>query len=94
MVSKAKRFEQDVARKDIRALFRLAKETPRMAERYVEHARKLASRNRVSLREYNRVFCRKCGAYFSSATLRVRTRPTTVVYTCLRCDHMTRIPKK
>lgn len=94
MVSRQKRLEQDVARKEVRELFSLAAKAPQeWADRYVQKARKIASRNRVSLREHNRKHCRKCAAYFSAKTLRVRLRPSGVVYTCLRCGHMTRVRK-
>jgi RNase P subunit RPR2 len=97
MVSKAKRVEQGAARKDIDKLFALAAETAHSdqcrADRYVEIARKAASRNRVSLRQYNRLHCRKCSSYFTSKTLRVRTRPASVVYACLKCGDIKRIRK-
>ena len=94
MVSKAKRVEQEHARKDIDRLFKLASSaSQKLADRYVLLARKLANRNRVSLREYNRKHCRKCSTYFSAKTLRVRTRASGVVYTCLKCGHVTRIRK-
>ena len=98
MTGKSKRVEQEGARKDIEKLFTLASEiAPReqkLADKYVALARKLASRNRVSLRRYNRVHCRKCSTYFTSKTLRVRTRQTAVVYACLKCGHITRIRKE
>ena len=94
MVSKSKRVEQSGARKDVETLFLLAKTAEqKLADRYVFLARKLASRNRISLRQYNRVHCRKCSTYFTSKTLRVRMRPKTVVYTCLKCGEIKRIPK-
>jgi len=100
MTSKTKRIEQEGAAKDVERLFALAKSTgikeQKLADRYVALARKIASRNRVSLRKHNREHCRKCSCYFTSKTLRVRTRSkphNTVIYTCLRCGHMTRIRK-
>jgi ribonuclease P protein subunit RPR2 len=98
MVSKGKRVEQEGARKQVERLFELAEKMgareQKLADRYVELARKLASKNRISLRRYNRKHCRKCSAYFTAKTLRVRTRPTAVIYTCLKCGHITRIRKK
>jgi ribonuclease P protein subunit RPR2 len=95
MTSREKLREQEQARKDIVRLFsQAAKARQELADRYVLLARKLAERNRISLRAYNRTHCRKCCAYFTSKTLRVRTRPGTVVYACLRCGHMTRIPRR
>lgn len=94
MVSRSKRIEQEVARKQVKELFALAaKADSQWADRYVAKAAKIASRNRVSMREYNRRFCRKCHTYFTAKTLRVRTRPSGVVYTCLKCGHMTRLKK-
>jgi RNase P subunit RPR2 len=98
MVSKAKRAETEFARKDIERLFSLAEATTeqRLADRYVALARKAASRHRVSLKRYNRVHCRKCSCAFTGATLRVRTKTgpagKNVMYECLRCGHITRIP--
>lgn len=95
MVSRYKRKEQELARKEIETLFRLAADAEQQwADRYVAKARKLASRTRVSLRKYNRVHCRKCSTYFTASTLRVRTRPASVVYACLKCGHITRLRKK
>ena len=93
MTSKLKKSESAGARKDIQTLFALAKEVAsneqELADRYVFLARKMASRGRISLRAYNRVHC---SCYFTSRTLRVRTRPDKgVLYTCLRCGHVTRI---
>ena len=94
MASKQKRIEQLGARKEVEQLFALArKASQQLADRYVALARKLAARNRISLRHYNRVHCRKCFTYFTSKTLRVRTRRGSVVYTCLKCGNMTRIRK-
>ncbi len=100
MTGKAKRIEQAAARKEVDDLFALAAKVvrsepdgQRLADRYVFLARKLASRNRISLRRYNRLHCRKCSCYFTSKTLRVRTRTASVVYACLRCGHITRIRK-
>jgi ribonuclease P protein subunit RPR2 len=95
MAVKGKKQEKEGSRKDIEKLFSMAKEARQeLADRYVSLARKMASRSRVSLRKYNRVHCRKCSTYFSAKTLRVRTHPSYVSYTCLKCDHTTRIMKK
>jgi RNase P subunit RPR2 len=101
MASKGKRIEQEGARREIERLFVLAEKAAhsapdgqRLADRYVSLARKAASRNRISLRRYNRLHCRKCSCYFTSKTLRVRTRPNSVVYACIRCGSITRIRKR
>jgi ribonuclease P protein subunit RPR2 len=95
MVGKLKRIEQEGARREVERLFALAKDAKQeLADRYVLLARRMAERNRVSLRAHNREHCRKCCAYFTGKTLRVRMRPGSIVYTCLRCEHVTRIRKK
>jgi len=72
----------------------IALRDPAGARALIFKARKLASRKRVSLRAYNRRHCRKCCAYFTSKTLRVRTRGDHIVYACLGCGHVTRLRKR
>jgi ribonuclease P protein subunit RPR2 len=97
MTSNQKRKEIAGAGREVDTLFALAKTAAEAgeqaaADKHVLKARKLASKNRISLRKYNRVHCRKCSTYFTSKTLRVRTRVGVgIIYTCLRCDHVTRI---
>jgi RNase P subunit RPR2 len=97
MTGKGKRAEQEHAGREIERLFTLAAEAgaaeQKLADRYVHLACELSRRNRVSLRKYNRVHCRKCSTFFTSKTLRVRTRAGVgIVYACLRCGDITRIP--
>lgn len=92
---RGKRKEDLGAQAAIAGLFAQAAVSDQEAARaLVMKARTLASRRRVSLRAYNRAHCRKCCAYFTARTLRVRTRATHVVYACLSCGHVTRLRKK
>ncbi len=98
MASKFKRIEAQGSRLEVERLFMVAKanaiKNPNLSNRSVVIARKLASKNRISLRKYNRLHCRKCAVYFTSNTLRVRTTSSSVVYSCLSCNHVTRIRTK
>jgi len=94
---------RQIALERIRTLFRLAKETihedPRLAQRYVEIARKIAMRTKLRLpREYRRMICRHCKSFiFPGVNCRVRIqsrREPHVVVTCLVCGKHTRLPLK
>ncbi|UCE44514.1 MAG: ribonuclease P, partial [Candidatus Bathyarchaeota archaeon] len=57
-----------IALQRIHTLFHLARETihedPKLAQRYVEIARKIAMRTRIRLpREYRRLVCRHCKSF-------------------------------
>ena len=94
MAGKSKIVEQMSARREVEQLFSLAKDAEqKLADRYVFLARKIASKNRISLKSHNREHCRKCSCYFNSSTLRVRMRPKSIVYACLRCGDITRLRK-
>jgi len=94
---------RQIALERIRTLFRLAEETihddPRLAQRYVEIARKIAMRTKLRLpREYRRMICRHCKSFiFPGVNCRVRIqsrREPHVVVTCLVCGKYTRLPLK
>jgi len=85
----------------VHVLFRLAKEViheePRLAQRYVEIARRIAMRTRLRLPvEYHRLVCRHCKSFIYPGTnCRVRIkqrREPHVVITCLNCGQHMRIP--
>jgi len=98
MAPRSKRQVATETRTEVEKLMRLAAdvavEHPDRAQRYATLAHKLASRKRISLGAYNRQHCRKCFAWFTTKTLRVRVRATHTVYACLTCGHMTRLRKK
>ena len=85
----------------IRILFQMAgrmfHKDPRLSDRYVEIARRIAMRGRVRIpREYRIRFCKGCGAYLvPGVNCRVRVRPRRephVAVTCLRCGRVIRFP--
>lgn len=82
----------------IRRLFREAenifKKEPRLAERYVKLARRLAMKTRLRMpRELKRKFCKHCGAFLvPSVNCRIRLGKKQVIYYCLRCKHFMRYP--
>ncbi|UCD39790.1 MAG: ribonuclease P [Candidatus Bathyarchaeota archaeon] len=90
-----------IAMERVHVLFRLAKEVileePRLAQRYVEIARRIAMRTRLRLPvEYRRLVCRHCKSFiYPGINCRVRIkqrREPHVVITCLNCGHHMRIP--
>ncbi|MEM2147281.1 MAG: ribonuclease P [Candidatus Bathyarchaeia archaeon] len=92
-----------IARQRIRTLFLLAKETyhsdQRLAQRYVNMARKIAMAAKIRLpTEYRRMVCRYCKSFIlPGANCRVRIkqrREPHVVITCLNCGKHMRIPLK
>ncbi len=56
-----------IALQRIKILFENAKKMPKYANRYVELARKIAMKARISIpRQYKRMFCKHCKNYFTS----------------------------
>jgi len=92
---------EEIAMERVRILFRLAEEAfptaPARAQRYVDLARKIAMRARLSLpRDLRRRVCRRCNAflvpgYTSRTRVRQRREPH-ITITCLKCGAVTRIP--
>ncbi len=91
-----------IALERIRILFDEAEKesgsNPERAHRYIDLARRIASRNRVHLPpDLRRRVCHGCKGYLGPHTSRVRTRPDRephLAVTCLRCGHINRIPLK
>lgn len=90
-----------IAMERVHILFRMAKEAiheePRLAQRYVEIARRVAMRTRLRLPvEYRRLICRHCkGFVYPGVNCRVRIqqrREPHMVITCLNCGKHMRIP--
>ncbi len=92
-----------IALERIHTLFDLAKqkirEEPQLAQRYVEIARRIAMRTRLSLpTEYRRMICKRCKSFIypdvnCRVTLQQRREPH-VVITCFVCGKHTRIMLK
>jgi len=95
------RKRTDIAQERIRILFHQAEEThptdPELAQKYVDHALRIATRTRTHLpRDLRRRVCRSCKAYLvpgdtSRTRIRQRREPH-VATTCLKCGHIHRIP--
>jgi ribonuclease P protein subunit RPR2 len=91
---------RNIAIERIRILFRLAEQNivtkPELADRYVELARKIASRNRVHIpQELKRRVCHGCKKYLSPINSHTRIRQARVPHiaiTCHNCGHINRIP--
>ncbi len=89
---------KDIARERIGKLFSEASKAfgddPLLSKRYVEIARRISSKHKVRIpRELRRRFCRRCNAYFvPSRSVRVRLKGQKMVYTCLECRGITRLP--
>jgi ribonuclease P protein subunit RPR2 len=92
---KKKEFIKDIALQRIdRLLEAAAAEFPahaKRSDRYVELARRLATRYRVPLGKKKTRFCRNCGTYFVYGTnARVRIKDKRTVITCLKCGSLRR----
>jgi len=94
---------KQIALQRIHTLFRLAREVvhedPKLAQRYVKIARKIAMRTKLRLpREYRRLVCRHCKSFIlPGVNCRVRIqsrREPHVVITCLNCGKYLRVPLK
>ncbi|MBS7650831.1 MAG: ribonuclease P [Candidatus Bathyarchaeia archaeon] len=92
---------KELASERIERLFELAgecfKESPHLADRYVELARKIGMKCRVRIPKHLKMrFCKGCGSYLVfGVNSRVRTRPEgygRVVVTCLKCGMVKRYP--
>lgn len=70
---------------------------PKLAQRYVELARRIGMKARVRIpRKYRRLICRSCKQFIHpGCTLRVRVKSGGVkhiTFTCLRCGQIVRVP--
>ena len=84
---------ENLARERIKQLFSEAEKNPKLADRYVGLARKIAMKARMPIpRGYKRKFCKYCNSYFISKKVRIRTKNSKVVYYCLICRKYTRYP--
>lgn len=96
MKRRPKKQVKEIAKERIKELFKEAENNPKMANRYVQLARKIAGKARIRMpREYKRRFCKHCHHYLKSGkNARIRTRNKTLVIYCLDCKKYTRIPLK
>ncbi len=97
MLRREKRLEKQIALERIKILLeraqRMKNEDYELARRYVELARRIATRYRVRIpKELKTTFCKKCLYPYRSDRVRVRVRKSRVIITCLNCGYEKRIP--
>ena len=89
-----------IAKSRIEQLFEQAKqafnEDKKLANRYVELARKISMKYKVRIpSELKRKFCKNCYSYLvPSKNCRVRVSQGKITYYCLECKHFMRFPYK
>ncbi|MBU3940693.1 MAG: ribonuclease P [Nanoarchaeota archaeon] len=92
---KNKEEQKEIAKKRIEKLFEEAEKTKsqKLANRYVELARKIAMKLNLRMpKKFKRKFCKHCYNYFKGKNYRVRTRDGKLIYYCFECKKYTRIP--
>ncbi|MBI2667184.1 ribonuclease P [Candidatus Woesearchaeota archaeon] len=89
-----------LAKERINILFNQANEIfnkdPKLADRYVILARKIAMKARIGIpKELKRKFCKHCYSYLKPGfNCRVRTRDKKIIYYCMNCKKYTKIAIK
>ncbi len=92
---KTKKEINKLALERIDQLFKEAKINPKMADRYVELARKISMKANISIPKiYKRRFCKHCYKYFKEEKYRVRTRDGMLIYYCLNCKKYIKLKLK
>jgi len=92
--------QQKITKERIEVLFKEAKsvfkEDPKLSDRYIHSARKIAMKYKVKIPSIlKRKFCKHCYKYLvPSVNCRVRAQRGKVVYYCLSCKKFTRLPYK
>jgi|TARA_B100001971_G_scaffold205655_1_gene223415 ribonuclease P protein subunit RPR2 len=92
--------QQDIAKERISILFSQAKrifnKSPKLSNRYVHLARKIAMKYKVKIpKKFKRRFCKHCYSYLvPSKTCRVRLQKSKVVYYCMNCKKYMRFQIK
>jgi len=83
---------QVIASKRIETLFEQAEMRPSFAKRYVELARKMASRHKVRIpQKWKSRFCKSCSAFLTPGRNSIiRMRSGMQVITCLECKAIRR----
>ena len=90
--------EKEIAKKRIEILFEEAEKTykknPKLSDRYVNLARKIAMKVRISIpKELKRKFCKHCYSFLKpGVNCRVRTKNNKVIYSCFNCKKYMRYP--
>jgi ribonuclease P protein subunit RPR2 len=90
--------QKDIGREHIVSLFEQAekvfKKEPKLANRYIELARKIAMKCKIRIpTNLKRKFCKHCYCYLvPGKNCRVRTHDGKVVYYCFSCKKYMRFP--
>ena len=95
--SKDKKIQKTIAKKRVVKLFELALSGRlKLANRYVEIARKISMRYMVSIPKEHKIrFCKHCYSYLlPNVNSRVRINDGKIVIYCNNCKKYTRIPLK
>ncbi|MCK4589593.1 MAG: ribonuclease P [Nanoarchaeota archaeon] len=96
MKPRPKKQIKETAKQRIKELFQEAQKTKsqKLANRYVQLARKIAGKARIRMPKiYKRRFCKHCYTYLRSGqNARIRTRQGKLVIYCLECKKFARIP--
>lgn len=88
---------KELAIERVNKLFQEAKEaaveSPKLAKRYVEIARKICGKARTGMpRRYKRAFCKRCNSYLiPGKNCRVRMKKKLLIVNCGVCKKVTRI---
>ena len=95
---KKKNFIANISFERIYRLFELAEaeKEGKRAKRYVELARKIATRNRVRIpQELKKSFCKKCGAFLKQGVnSKIRVTKSYLSVTCGECGSVKKISLK
>lgn len=92
--------QRKIALERINILFNEAKkifnEEPKLADRYVQLARKISMKYKVKIPpNFKRRFCKNCHKYLvPGINVRIRTHKGHMVYYCLNCKHHMRVVYK
>jgi len=96
-----KKQQKNIARRRIDKLFEMAEENAlsnnlKLANRYIEIARKISMRNLTSIKkEQKHRFCKHCYIYLlPNITCRIRINRGKIITYCYNCLKYTRIPIK
>lgn len=83
---------KEIALSRVKQLFKEANTNSKMANRYVQLARKIAMKVNLKIpKEYKRKYCKHCNSYLrAGVNCRVRNNKSQVVYKCLDCGKFMR----
>jgi len=91
---------QNIAKKRINFLFKLAKENfkkdSKASDKYIKIARRIAMKHKIRLpSRMKKQLCKNCHAYLMpGVNCRVRIHKHRIIYYCLACKHFMRHPVK